>query len=67
MTTITFEENIKIDTEKQVFKIYEFLEILWENWYFPILKELPKDEITPEILNAYKESKKTPKNDLINL
>lgn len=67
MTTITFEENIKISTEKQVFKIYEFLEILWENWYIPVLKELPEDEITPEILNAYNESKKSSKSDFINL
>lgn len=59
MTTITFEENINISNIKPKISVYEFIDVLVENWFFPKLEKLDESEITPEIMDAFLASKKS--------
>ncbi len=66
MTTITFEENIKINKFK--FKnISDFKNYLEKNFYFTKLEKLDKSEITPEISKKAKETGNLKGSDFINL
>jgi len=55
MTTITFEEDIKIDTKTT--SVYDFIDVLKQNNFIPELNELKN--ITPEVMKDYKESLKS--------
>lgn len=66
MTTITFEENIKIGRSK--FKnISDFKNYLEENFYFSKLEKLDDSEITSEMISKMKETKKLKSSDFVNL
>ncbi|MCH2188661.1 hypothetical protein MK079_02430 [Candidatus Gracilibacteria bacterium] len=59
MTTINFEEDIRVKQSGKTLKVEEFFGVLEENGYFPLLHEATEDEITPEIQSSYLESKKS--------
>ncbi len=59
MTTVTFEESIKISWWKSKMSVYDFIDILVENWFFPKLEKLSKSEITPEIMDSFLASKES--------
>jgi len=65
MTTITFEEDLKISGDNKTMNVESFLTILEENGYFPVLRELDESEITPEIKEKYEEAKKA--DDYVNI
>ena len=67
MTTITFKEDIKINSNKSAISISDFFDILKENEIIPELKELSESEITPEIKKAYNESIKKSDSSFVNL
>lgn len=67
MTTITFEEDIKIDKSTWSITILKFLDILKDNGFIPELKELNEKEVTPEILEAFENSKKKDISEFVNL
>jgi len=52
MTTITFEEDIKINTKTT--SVYDFIDVLKQNNFIPELNELKN--ITPEVMRDYKQS-----------
>ena len=60
MTTITFESDIKI--KKCKFKdIDDFKNYIEDNFYFTELKKVPKSQISFEIIEKMKETKKLKK------
>lgn len=66
MTTITFEENIKIDKRK--FKnISDFKKYLENNSYIIELKKLGKSDITPQILKKMKDAKRLSRAEFTNI
>jgi hypothetical protein len=66
MTTITFEENIKINKYK--FKnISDFREYLENNSYIIELKKMKNSEITPRIIKKMKETKKLSRLEFANI
>lgn len=66
MTTITFEENIKINKYK--FKnISDFKEYLENNSYIIELKKLRNSEITPRMIKKIKETKNLSMSEFANI
>ena len=66
MTTITFEENTKINKRK--FKnISDFKKYLENNSYIIELKKLRDSEITPRIIKKMKETKKLSRSEFTNI
>ena len=66
MTTITFEENIKI--KKRKFRdISDFRRYLEKNTYFTELKKLKKTEITPNMIKKMKETQRLGISKFVNL
>lgn len=58
MTTIIFKENLDLSNLNSI-SIYDFLDILIEKWFLPRLEKLKDNEITPEIMNDFINSKKS--------
>ena len=66
MTTITFENDIKINKSK--FKdINDFRNYVEDNFYFTELKKVPKSKISQKIKEKMKETKKLKKPRFINI
>ena len=66
MTTITFENDIKINKNK--FKdINDFRDYIEDNFYFTELKKVLKSKISPKIKAKMKETKKLEKTCFINI
>ena len=66
MTTITFEENIKI--KKSKFKnILDLKYYLEEHFYFTNLMELDESETTQKIKNRMEETKKMDASNFVNI
>ena len=66
MTTITFERDIKI--KKSKFKdINDFKNYIEDNFYFTELKKVPKSQISSEIIEKMKETKKLKKSCFVNI
>ena len=66
MTTITFENDIKINKNK--FKdINDFRDYIEDNFYFTELKKVLKSKISPKIKAKMKETKKLGKTCFINI
>ena len=66
MTTITFENDIKINKSK--FKdINDFRNYVEDNFYFTELKKVPKSKISQKIKGKMKETKKLKKTCFINI
>ena len=66
MTTITFENDIKINKSK--FKdINDFRNYVEDNFYFTELKKIPKSKISQKIKEEMKETKKLEKTCFINI
>ena len=66
MTTITFENDIKINKSK--FKdINDFRNYVEDNFYFTELKKVPKSKISQKIKEEMKETKKLEKTCFINI
>ena len=66
MTTITFERDIKI--KKSKFKdIDDFKNYIEDNFYFTELKKVPKSQISSEIIEKMKETKKLKKTCFTNI
>ena len=66
MTTITFESDIKI--KKSKFKdIDDFKNYIEDNFYFTELKKVPKSQISSEIIEKMKETKKLKKTCFTNI
>jgi len=66
MTTITFENDIKINKSK--FKdINDFRNYVEDNFYFTELKKIPKSKISQKIKEKMKETKKLKKPRFINI
>ncbi|MEK7150246.1 MAG: hypothetical protein AAB736_01425 [Patescibacteria group bacterium] len=66
MTTITFENDIKI--KKSKFKdIDDFRNYIEDNFYVVELKKVSKSEIPPKIMGKMKETKKLKKSRFINI
>ena len=66
MTTITFEENIKI--KKRKFRdISDFKSYLEKNTYFTEFKKFKKTEITQDMIKKMKETQKFDNSKFVNL
>ena len=67
MTTVTFDQNIKLP--KRHFKsLKDFLDqINPEDHGMVFLRELDLEEVTPDMKKAHKEAQKTPKSGFVNL
>ena len=62
MTTITFENDIKISKSKNDFRNY-----VEDNLYFTELEKVPKSKTPPKIKEKMKETKKLKKTCFINI
>lgn len=65
MTTLTFKEDLKIESTNTILSVYDFLDILEQKWYLPKLHKLENNEITSEIKESFLLSKKS--NNRINI